>query len=78
MSKMETDLTQIFQKVFKNNSLKISRELSGKNVSGWDSLKHIQLMTEIEKHFKIRFTTQEILDLKNVGELIDILEKKVP
>ena len=43
----------------------------------WNSLTHIQLIVAIEKKFKIKFTSKEILSWKNVGELVDCLASKL-
>lgn len=46
-------------------------------VPGWDSLRHIAILTAIENEFKIRFSTFEILRLKNLGELQALTIKKI-
>lgn len=67
----------IFKDILDEESLSLSRETTANDVDGWDSLTHIQLIVAIEKNFKVKFTSKEILSWKNVGELIDSLQSKV-
>ena len=73
MSQVET----IFKKVLKNEDLLLTDESSAETVPGWDSLTHVTLIAEIEKHFGIKFSLREMLSWKSVGKMIDCLEKKV-
>jgi acyl carrier protein len=66
-------LKPIFFKVFKNKKLIIKNSSSSKNIKNWDSLIQITLILNIEREFKIRFKANEISDLKNVGEMIDLI-----
>lgn len=47
------------------------------DIEEWDSLSHIRLMVGIEKAFKIKFTNSEIESLKNVGELVSLVGRKL-
>jgi acyl carrier protein len=69
-------INKIFQYIFDDNYLKITRKTSAKDIEEWDSLAQIKLIATIEKQFKIRFNIQEISNLKNVGEMIDLIDKK--
>lgn len=69
-------LKPIFFKVFKNKKLKINNSSSAKNIKNWDSLIQITLVLNIEREFRIRFKANEISELKNVGEMIDLILKK--
>ncbi len=73
---MET-LQTIFQDVFDNPDLRIERSSSALTVPGWDSLAHINLVAAIEHKFKIRFALGELEQLKNVGEMLDLMERKI-
>ena len=72
-----TRLGQIFQDVFDEDSIKVTPELSAKDVDGWDSLTHIRLILTIEKVFKIKFSTSEIGRLENVGDLAALIQARV-
>lgn len=69
-------INKIFQYIFDDVYLKITRKTSAKDIEEWDSLAQIKLIAAIEKQFKIRFNIQEISNLKNVGEMIDLIDKK--
>ena len=45
-----TRLTGIFQDVFDEDSIKVTPELSAKEVDGWDSLTHIRLILTSKGH----------------------------
>ena len=74
---VQAQLTEIFRKLFKNPELILNDELTAKDVKGWDSLNHINLIVATEKSFKIKFTTKEIQGLPNVGKLIDVIHNKI-
>jgi acyl carrier protein len=69
-------LTDIFEDVFDDDSIKLTPGLSAKDVDGWDSLTHIRLLLTIEKAFATRFSTSEIGELKNVGDLVALIKAR--
>lgn len=70
-------LTTVFQDVFDDEELQISRSTNAGDVENWDSLSHVTLMLQVERSFGIRFSSSEVAKLQNVGELVDLIEKKV-
>lgn len=70
-------VNEIFKSVLDNDNIVLTLNSSGEDVEEWDSLSHIHLIVAIEKHFKIKFTTQEIQSFKNVGELCTCIQKKL-
>jgi acyl carrier protein len=69
-------LTTIMQELFENSSLVVTEETSGDDVDEWDSLTHIGLIDSIEKEFKVKFGLGELMKLKNVGQMADLIIKK--
>ena len=69
-------LAAIFEDVFDEESIKVTPELSAKDVDGWDSLAHIRLILTVEKSFKVRFSTSEIGKLDNVGDLVKLIKAR--
>ena len=70
-------LQEIFRDVFDDETIVLFDDMTSDDVEAWDSLSHINLITDIEAKFGITFTTEEIVGTKNVGEFIKIIEGKM-
>jgi acyl carrier protein len=69
-------LKTVFQSVFDKSDITITREMTAQDVESWDSLHHIQLISEVERAFKIKFKLREVMGMKSVGDLIDLIDRK--
>jgi acyl carrier protein len=69
-------LTAVLRDVFDDDELVATPDLTARNVEGWDSLGNVRLFLEIEKAFSVRFGATEIGSLKNVGQLVEVIQKK--
>ena len=47
------------------------------DIEDWDSLEQINLLTAIEKKFNIKFKLADVRNLKNVGDLLDLVARMV-
>ncbi len=70
-------LNTIFRRVLDDNSIELHPDTTAEDVEGWDSMNHIFLVVEIEKHFGIKFQTAEMEELKNVGELAALVQQRL-
>ena len=70
-------LNEIFIDVLVLDECELTDETSANDIEEWDSLSHIQLIVAIEKTFKIKFTSLEIMKWKNVGEMVSTMEEKI-
>ena len=73
---MET-LTGIFREIFDNPGLVLHDAMTAADVENWDSLNHIDLIVAVEKKFKVKFTTKDVTSLKTVGDLAELVQKKL-
>jgi acyl carrier protein len=69
-------LKSVFQKVLEEKDITITRELTAQDIEKWDSLRHIQLISEVESTFGVKFKLREIMNMNNVGDLIDLIDAK--
>jgi len=68
-------LEPIFRSVI-DPDLVLSEDLDASKVPLWDSLKHIILVVEIEMRLGVVLTTDELAHLRNVGEMVTLLQQK--
>ena len=66
-------LNAIFEDVFDDDTLTVTRNTTAKDVEDWDSLSHITLIGAVEDEFRMKFSMKEVVEMQNVGELIDIV-----
>ena len=69
-------LNAIFQDVFDEDSLTVGPDTTAKDVEDWDSLSHITLVSAVEDEFRMKFSMKEVVEMKNVGEMISIIEAR--
>jgi len=70
------ELTEIFRGVFDDDELQITPATTAADIPTWDSLNHINIVVATEMRFQIKFQTSEIEELKNVGELVELIAAK--
>lgn len=77
MSNLLEQVQDIFRDILDQPELVLTRESSAYTVEDWDSLAHVNLVTAIERRFKVKFALSELQTLRNVGDMLDLLEKKL-
>lgn len=71
------ELNEVFRDVFDDDSIMINESTTADDIEDWDSLEHINLVVAVEKKFKIKFNMGEVNQMKNVGEMVDIILQRV-
>lgn len=71
-----TKVQDVFRDVLDNEEITLTPATTADDVEEWDSLSHIQLIVAIEKAFKIKFNSKEILSWANVGEMVECIAGK--
>jgi len=70
-------IRDVLADVVDDDSLQLTEATVADDVPEWDSINHVKLLIGLEQEFHIRFDTEELGGLKNVGELIDLIQTKL-
>lgn len=68
-------IKEIFYNVLGIDKKLVNDNLSYQEYEKWDSLKHLQLVSAMEKKFDIELDTDDIIAMENVGKIREILKK---
>lgn len=66
-------VTEIIRKVVQKKNIELRVETSSKDVAGWDSLRHVMIIAEVEKEFGITIDFMEILEIKTIGDICQVV-----
>lgn len=70
-------LNEIFCNVFDDESLVITDEMCADDIEDWDSLAQIDIVTSAQAAFHVKFSINEITVLKNIGDMLDLIDRKI-
>jgi acyl carrier protein len=70
------ELTSVFRDVFDDETITLGPETTSNDIAGWDSQAHVTLIVATEMRFGIRFLTAELESLRNVADLVRLIEAK--
>lgn len=72
-----TALDEVFQDEFDDSSIHVKDATTSADIEDWDSLEHINLIFAVEKRFNVKFTMGEVTEMRNVGEMADIIQARM-
>ena len=72
-----TELNGVFRQLFEDESLTVTRSTTAQDIDDWDSITHMILVTAVEKKFGIKFSIADLTTLLMVGDMADLIEKKL-
>jgi acyl carrier protein len=70
---MDRRIAEVFSEVFQVPPEQVTDSLSPQDVTGWDSLGHVRLVTQLQEQFGVEFDVDEIMRMENVAEIKKIL-----
>tara|TARA_Y100000389_G_scaffold152542_1_gene152575 strand:+ start:3365 stop:3589 length:225 start_codon:yes stop_codon:yes gene_type:complete len=70
-------LNQIISGVLRIKEEELKDKLTMQDLESWDSLKHMDLITSIEKDFNIQFSMDEILIMTDIKTIKKIVNEKL-
>ena len=70
-------VTDIFRRNFDDEDIVLTDETTAADIEDWDSIEQINLLLTIEKEFSIKLSVGDAESLRNVGEMLDLIESKL-
>lgn len=71
----EQKLIQTIAEALEVPSDALAPDASSDNVEAWDSLKHLEVVLNIERNYNVKFKTAEIAELVSVGKIEQALRE---
>ncbi len=65
------EINNIVCDILGDEEIVLSFSTTTDDIEGWDSLNHIQIISEIQHKFNIKFSALEMISWDNVGDLCD-------
>ncbi len=70
-------LNEVFRDVFDDESITVNDATTSDDIEDWDSLEHINLIAAVEQEFGMKFNMGQVVTMKNVGEMVDIILSQI-
>ena len=73
---IKTDFFNIVSNCLRINAENLTMDFTAEDNPEWDSISHLVLIAEMEKHFAIEFSPLEVMNVKSLSDLYTIIEYK--
>lgn len=70
-------LQDIFRDIFDDDEIELEPTTSAADIPEWDSFNHVNIIVASEMKFGVKFLAAELDDLKNVGDFVALVQKKL-
>ena len=70
-------LTETVREALGNDAIMLTPDSVASDFAGWDSFKHITIVVATEIRFGVKFKTAEIESLKEIGDFVSLIRKKL-
>ncbi|WP_298540293.1 acyl carrier protein [uncultured Aquimarina sp.] len=68
---------EAFVKVLEHDNFTLTDQTTAHDVDGWESITHMMIISEIEKSFDIKFKLMSLMNMNNIGDLIQTIESEI-
>lgn len=75
--KLKNEIQVIAREIFAKPELVITDAMNAADVDTWTSLSFMQFLTAIENKYDFKFKMMELLQLRNIGAVIDATLKHI-
>ena len=74
---LKNEIQEIAREIFAKQELEINYAMGAADVDTWTSLSFMQFLTAIEDKYGFKFKMMELLQLRNMGAVIDATLKHI-
>jgi acyl carrier protein len=74
---IRNETTEIAKRVLKHGDFELTDEMTVGDIKGWDSLSHMVIISEVEKHFNIKLSFTDVLNFENMADLFNCVLSKL-
>lgn len=71
------ELKEVILRALKLDDWDLADDTVASEVPGWDSLSHVNVILAVEEHYAVRFTSRQVLALKTVGDLQQLVNARL-
>lgn len=72
---MKEKVLQVVSRVMDVPVTELNEDSSPDTVSGWDSLKHMNLVLALEEELGVQFSDTQIVEMNSIGLILEILKE---
>jgi acyl carrier protein len=72
---MKEKIIELMSEIFEVPVNEFPAEISQENIDNWDSLRHLNLIVELEDAFDKTFEPEEIGEMTSIDKIIQFIEK---
>lgn len=70
-------LNEVFRDVFDDDSINLTETSTAHDIEDWDSLEFVNIVVAVMQAFKIKFSIEDLRKLENIGQLVDLILKRL-
>jgi len=74
---IQLKVREAFIKVLEHDNFTLSPNTTAQDVDGWESITHMMIISEIENSFQIKFKLMDLMNMNNVGDLIEKVASEI-
>ncbi|AXT59922.1 acyl carrier protein [Aquimarina sp. AD10] len=68
---------EAFVSVLEHENFQLTDDTTANDVDGWESITHMMIITEVEKVFNIKFKLMDLMNMNNVGDLLNTITSEL-
>jgi len=73
MSAIEDRVSAVFREFFGDDARELKDETTFADISGWDSIAHVNLINALEAEFDTKFSVRDVMKMNSVGAIRSVV-----